>query len=70
MEKAHDEATVKWRAELIDELEKKGAIKDSSKYDSAKKTYGEDELEEKAKALTEARQNGHMLDLQTNSNVL
>lgn len=37
VERAHEEATKVWRAELIDELEKKGAINVESKFESAKK---------------------------------
>ena len=56
VERAHEEATKAWRAELIDELEKKGAINTGRpERESAKKMEAEDELEGKAKSLTEAR---------------
>ena len=71
VERAHEEATKAWRAELIDELEKKGAINTGrGQYESAKKAEAVSELEGKAKNMTEARQNEHMLGLQTESQVL
>ena len=52
------EATKKWRAELVDELHQKGAIQSTmadSSIASARKRNIEDELEDKAKDLAEAR---------------
>ena len=58
VEKAQEEATKKWRSELVDELQQKGAIQSTmadSSIASARKRNIEDELEDKAKDLAEAR---------------
>ena len=76
VERAQESATKKWREELVDELEKKGAIKaakgiaDTATERQISAAPGESELQEKARGLDEAKQNDHMLNLKTNSIVL
>lgn len=65
--------TKKWRQELVSELEQKGAIRAASSVTAEKveaRNKTENELNDKAQTLDEARQNEHMLNLQTGSVVL
>ena len=73
LEKAQESMTKQWRQELVSELEQKGAIK-ASHFVTAEKVRARDdtegELKTKAQDLEEARQNEHMVSLQTGSVVL
>ena len=75
VERAQQDATQRWREELVDELEKKGAIQNNKTRmtdtpSKLGKEIGEEELKSKAQILSEAKSNDHMLNLQTGSNIL
>lgn len=70
VERTQQEMTRQWRAELVEELEKKGAISRSavdSQISSPSRVAGQSEmdpeLEEKARNLEEAKANEHMVNL-------
>lgn len=68
VEREQASATKKWREELVTELENKGAIKVTVPSESQRKSVqtiqdADEELQEKARTMVEAKKNEHMLHL-------
>ena len=80
VERAQEHATLEWRKELVEDLQKKGKVKpsktvkenedDNELGGDLRQAPNEEELNTKATTLAEAKQNDNMLNLQTKSLVL